>query len=134
MALLTWNEGLSVKVSQFDREHQELVNLINKLHDAMKEGQGKQVIGSVLNGLISYTKAHFAAEERLMKAHGYPLYEKHKREHNHLTSDRAGFSEGVPGGKRAAQPDGDEFSQGLADRAHTGGGPGVWAVPERERD
>jgi hemerythrin len=94
MALLTWNEGLSVKVSQFDREHQELVNLINKLHDAMKEGQGKQVIGSVLNGLISYTKAHFAAEERLMKAHGYPLYEKHKREHNHLTMTVLDFQKG----------------------------------------
>lgn len=85
MALLTWNEGLSVKVGQFDREHKELVNLINKLHDAMKAGQGKNAIGETLNGLIKYTREHFAAEERLMKLHGYPIYEKHKQEHNHLT-------------------------------------------------
>ena len=59
--------------------------MVNQLHDAMKDGKGKQVIGDVLNGLINYTKNHFAAEERLMKAHGYPDYEKHKKEHNQLT-------------------------------------------------
>ncbi|MRR34242.1 bacteriohemerythrin [bacterium] len=94
MALLTWNEKLSVQVGQFDREHQELVNLINKLHDAMKAGQGKQVVGDVLKALISYTKNHFAAEERLMKAHGYPAYENHKKEHNQLTLTVLDFQKG----------------------------------------
>jgi hemerythrin len=94
MALLTWSEKLSVQVGQFDREHQELVNLINKLHDAMKAGQGKQVVGDVLKGLISYTQKHFAAEEKLMKTHGYPAYEKHKKEHNQLTMTVLDFQKG----------------------------------------
>lgn len=85
MALLTWSERFSVNVRQFDEEHKQLMNLINQLHDAMKAGQGKQVIGDILNGLIAYTHKHFAAEDRLMKAHGYPDYENHKKEHNQLT-------------------------------------------------
>ena len=85
MALIAWNDKLSVQVRQFDDEHKKLIVMVNQLHDAMKEGKGKQVIGDVLNGLINYTKNHFAAEEQLMKAHGYPEYEKHKKEHNQLT-------------------------------------------------
>lgn len=85
MALLTWSERFSVQVGQFDEEHRQLMNYINQLHDAMKSGQGKQVIGDVLNGLIQYTQNHFAAEERLMKAHGYSDYQNHKKEHNQLT-------------------------------------------------
>ena len=85
MALISWSDKLSVQVRQFDEEHKKLIEMVNQLHDAMKEGKGKQVIGDVLNGLISYTKNHFAAEEQLMKAHGYADYEKHKKEHNQLT-------------------------------------------------
>lgn len=98
MALLTWSEKYSVKVRQFDEEHKQLMNLINQLHDAMKAGQGKQVVGDVLDGLIRYTQKHFAAEDRLMKAHGFPGYENHKKEHNQLTLTvlelQKGFSEG----------------------------------------
>ncbi len=84
MALLTWNDGFSVKVSQFDAEHKKLIHLINQLHDAMKVGKGGEVTGQVLQSLIDYTGSHFAAEERLMKLHNYPDYERHKKEHNLL--------------------------------------------------
>jgi len=94
MALLTWSEKFSVQVAQFDTEHKELVNFINRLHDAMKAGQGKQVIGDVLQGLINYTRNHFAAEEKLMKAHAYPAYENHKKEHNQLTMTVLDFQKG----------------------------------------
>ncbi len=84
MALLTWNETYSVKIKKFDDQHRKLIDLINQLHDAMLVGKGKDVMGSVLNSLVDYTKTHFAAEETLMKLHGYPDYEQHKKEHNVL--------------------------------------------------
>lgn len=84
MALLDWNDSYSVKVRQFDNEHKKLIELINQLHDAMKVGKGKEVMGEVLNSLIAYTRTHFAAEEAMMKLHGYPGYEQHKMEHNLL--------------------------------------------------
>ena len=84
MALLAWNDDYSVKVRKFDDEHKKLIDLINQLHDAMKIGQGGQLIGKVLQSLIDYTSTHFAAEEAIMKLHSYPGYEQHKKEHNLL--------------------------------------------------
>lgn len=84
MALITWSPSLSVNVKQFDDQHKKLIDLINKLHDAMKEGKGKDILGDILQSLIEYTKTHFAAEERLMQQHNYGEYEKHKKEHNLL--------------------------------------------------
>jgi len=98
MALITWNDKFSVRVSRFDEEHKQLMNLINQLHDAMKTGQGKQVIGDVLQGLISYTQNHFASEEKLMKGHSYPGYESHKKEHNQLTMTVLDFQKGFASG------------------------------------
>jgi hemerythrin len=85
MALITWNEGFSVKVKQFDDQHKKLIDMVNELHDAMKIGKGKDVLEKILAGLIQYTNTHFANEERLMKLHDYPDYEQHKKEHNLLT-------------------------------------------------
>lgn len=84
MSLVTWNTNYSVNVKQFDDQHMKLVDLVNKLHDAMKVGKGSEVIGDVLKSLVAYTQNHFADEERLMKQHGYPDYENHKKEHNQL--------------------------------------------------
>ena len=84
MALITWNDGYSVKVKQFDEQHKKLIDMVNDLHDAMKVGKGKEILEKILAALIQYTGTHFANEERLMKLHNYPGYEQHKKEHNLL--------------------------------------------------
>lgn len=84
MALLTWHDSYSVKVKQFDNEHNKLIDLINQLHDAMKVGKGKEAVEVVLTALLGYTKTHFAAEEAMMRLYDYPDYERHKKEHNQL--------------------------------------------------
>ncbi|HEU0264647.1 MAG TPA: bacteriohemerythrin, partial [Geobacterales bacterium] len=84
MALLTWNDSYSVKISLFDDQHKKLIDMINDLHDAMKVGKGKEAMGVVLGRLADYTGNHFAAEEQKMKEHAFPGYEEHKKEHNLL--------------------------------------------------
>jgi hemerythrin len=84
MALLTWSAKYSVQVKQFDEQHRKLIEIVNNLHDAMKVGKGKEVLGKVLDSLIAYTRDHFNEEERLMRANGFPGYEEHKKEHNLL--------------------------------------------------
>ncbi|ABB33335.1 hemerythrin-like metal-binding protein [Geobacter metallireducens RCH3] len=84
MALITWNDSLSVKVKQFDDQHKKLVEMLNQLFDAMKAGKGSLVVGDILKQLIAYTQTHFAAEERLMTQYGYADLEIHKKEHNAL--------------------------------------------------
>ena len=56
MALFEWKEDYSVSVKQFDGDHQKLFSLVNELNDAMAQGQGRLVIGSVLQQLLQYTR------------------------------------------------------------------------------
>jgi len=81
MSLMTWNSSLSVKVQLFDDQHIKLVAMVNDLYDAMKEGNGNEVLGKILQGLIGYTSSHFSDENRLMVANAYPDAAAHKAEH-----------------------------------------------------
>lgn len=98
MALINWNDSYSVKVKEMDEQHKKLIEMINQLHDAMKVGKGKEVIGNVLTALTDYTRKHFTLEETLMKIHGYPGYEDQKKAHNIMVTQvvniQKKFSEG----------------------------------------
>ena len=93
MAMMDWNDSLKVGHSSIDRDHKILVGLINALGDAMSTGQGGNVCGGVLDELISYTKTHFAMEERLMSLHGYPAAPAHRAEHTKLVQDVVAFQD-----------------------------------------
>ncbi|WP_446012052.1 bacteriohemerythrin [Candidatus Electrothrix sp.] len=81
MSLIKWNDSFSVNVSRIDREHKKLVEMVNELTDAMKEGHGKDVLGEILDGLIAYTASHFQTEENYFQQVKYPGAAEHKKEH-----------------------------------------------------
>jgi hemerythrin len=81
MALMEWNDKLSVGVDMIDGDHKRLVAMVNELHDAVRAARGKDVMGKVLDGLIEYTKTHFGREEAEMKKFNYPKAADHLREH-----------------------------------------------------
>ena len=91
MPFLDWKEELSVNVKMFDDQHKKLISLLNSIYDAMKKGEGKKVMGSVLDELVDYTKNHFSAEERTMTQFKFPGYEKHLKEHKDLTAQVLDF-------------------------------------------
>ena len=84
MALMAWSPAFSVKIKKFDDQHMKLVAMVNELHDAMKEGKGHEILGNILNGLITYTATHFADEEKLLAQHYYPELAQHKAIHAEL--------------------------------------------------
>lgn len=86
MPLFQWTETYSVSVSAFDNQHKVLVDLINKLFDAMKEGRGKDVLSKIFDDLIDYTVIHFQTEEKLFKENHYPDETAHKNAHEALTT------------------------------------------------
>nr|MBS0021810.1 hemerythrin family protein [Gammaproteobacteria bacterium] len=98
MAFIVWDEQHSVRVRQIDDEHKGMITLLNELNDAMKQRKGREEIARILSKLIVYTKAHFAAEERLMRDHDYAGYLRHKAEHERLLHEisvlEKRFSEG----------------------------------------
>jgi len=91
MPLFVWKDQYSVKVKDMDDQHIVLINLINDLHEAMKEGKGKQIQGKILDELIKYTKVHFSAEEELMQQNNYPGINEQKKQHEIFVSKMKGF-------------------------------------------
>lgn len=84
MALVEWKDSLSVKIMDIDKQHQELLRIINELHEAMKSGKAKSVLDDIINRLIGYTKSHFKVEERLFLLYKYPEAEEHMDEHENF--------------------------------------------------
>jgi hemerythrin-like metal-binding protein len=85
MPLMTWTDKMSVGVKVLDDDHKRLMALINDLHDGLKAGHGKEALGKILDGLVNYTKSHFAREEQFFSKTGYPNSHTHKKEHDDLT-------------------------------------------------
>jgi hemerythrin len=84
--LFPWCEKYQVGIGFVDTQHKQLVDIINHLHWGMIAGQGKVAVGKTLEELIRYTKAHFAAEEKVLDSCGYPEFPAHHTEHERLTS------------------------------------------------
>jgi hemerythrin len=99
MAIIEWSDELSVHVRQIDREHQQLVELINNLHEAMKARAGKETVGIAIDCLVKYTEFHFGAEEVLMTKHGYLNATTHRAEHRAFVSKTQEFAKGYATGK-----------------------------------
>lgn len=76
----SWDESYSVGNEMIDAQHQHLFSLVNALGDEITEQAVKQVIME----LYKYTRIHFTAEERLMRAGAFPLLSEHKLLHDNL--------------------------------------------------
>lgn len=81
MESFRWSNSYSVNVKAIDDQHMELIDIINRLHEAMLKNKSKLIMGDILKQLIEYTNNHFTYEERLLEAHEYPSLTEHKRVH-----------------------------------------------------
>jgi len=100
MAIISWNDTLSVRVKEIDIQHQRLVELVNKLHDSMKAGKGNDVLGPILSDLVKYTVFHFSTEEKYFQKFGYPEFQQHKKQHDDLTNKAKALKTSFEQGKQ----------------------------------
>jgi len=84
MPIMEWNQTMSVGIESIDREHKQLVAMLNELYDGVQAGNGKETLARILDGLILYTRVHFSNEEGYFAKTGYAEAEPHKREHEKL--------------------------------------------------
>ncbi|MBF0186738.1 MAG: bacteriohemerythrin [Magnetococcales bacterium] len=79
--LIYWEDSLDVGVRQLNDDHNLLIDIVNELHAAMRDGLGKAKMGQILRRLTEFTESHFATEEALMHRHGYGRLAEQKAEH-----------------------------------------------------
>ena len=99
MPLIQWNDSYSVKVAEIDQQHKKLIAMINDLFAAMQQGKGKDVLGTILNGLVAYTGTHFTTEEQYFDRFGYPETVAHKKEHANFVAKVMDFKKSFDAGQ-----------------------------------
>ena len=99
MPIATWRDEYSVNVEEIDLQHQKLLELVNGLHTAVESRIDKEELRGQLIKLVEFTREHFATEERLMEAHGYPDSNQHHEEHRLLLQHMDDLVAGVSSGK-----------------------------------
>ena len=101
MSLIQWNDSLIVNIAEIDSQHKRLVEMINDLYEAMRQGKGKEITGDVVKGLVAYASSHFKLEEKYFAQFNYPDSANHKSEHNafvkRITDFQEKFNKGTMG-------------------------------------
>ena len=82
--LIQWSDQFSVNIQEIDEQHKVLVDLLNQLHNAIREHHGRATSREILNRLAEYTRTHFLLEESLMRLTHYPGFDIHKKQHQEL--------------------------------------------------
>ena len=81
-----WQQEYNTGNSQVDRQHQQLFEIVNALHDAVVTKKNVYTIQELLEALANHTIEHFQTEEALMMRVDYPDYDRHKQTHDGLLS------------------------------------------------
>lgn len=87
MSLIHWKDEYSVGVPAVDHEHEELIDTINKLHDAMQAAADHDHVVEALGEIYAQISAHFALEEKVMRDAHYRAYPEHKLDHETLLDE-----------------------------------------------
>ena len=101
MALIQWDNSMSVGVASLDAQHQKLIDIINTLHTAMRSGHGKEVVVRTLVELKEYTRIHFADEERLLKLYQFPALQDQIDRHKWFVEKLTSFQRATEAGELA---------------------------------
>jgi NNP family nitrate/nitrite transporter-like MFS transporter len=93
--LISWNEEFSVGVEAIDREHTQMLSLINQIDEVIQDGGVYEQFAPQLTELMQYTSNHFAHEEKLLEKNHCPDIDRHKKSHVRLLQELSRWQEKV---------------------------------------
>jgi len=82
--MLEWTPEYSLHVPAIDREHRLVFDFVNRLHQAMLDGKGKDILKPLFGEVVQYAASHFVHEEKLMADIHYPGILEHAQQHSAL--------------------------------------------------
>ena len=91
MEKIIWKDEFSVGVDQFDRQHQHLFEIINKLATQPNTGPDLHLATETLKEMFDYAQEHFTDEEELMRQYDYPEIENQLQQHAYFRKITAEF-------------------------------------------
>jgi hemerythrin len=84
MALVAWDDSLSIGVKMFDDEHKDLIAVVNELYAAYAREAGQYELEGLCDRLIEHVVMHFRHEEMYFGDWQYPDSDEHTASHRRL--------------------------------------------------
>lgn len=82
----------SMGFPSLDEDHASFLAILDRLQDALREGQGDEALPALLDTLAVYAKQHFHREELLMELVDYPEKSAHNGAHASLLRSLEGLA------------------------------------------
>ncbi|MDG0815249.1 bacteriohemerythrin [Bdellovibrio svalbardensis] len=80
-----WDQQkLTTHVDAMDREHQKLIDIMNRLYERHEAKATKPELQSIVRELVSWTVTHFEHEEKFFDTLAYSQASVHKKIHKDL--------------------------------------------------
>jgi hemerythrin-like metal-binding protein len=98
-ALILCGPHLRTGIGIIDEEHQQLIDMLNRLFTAKSEGKSNIILGYLLDDLAKCTVKHFNHEETLMRQYEYVDAAHHIEEHNKLIAELMAFKAKLESGE-----------------------------------
>jgi hemerythrin len=97
-----FDSRFAVGIDQVDREHQKLFEIAGRVHDCLTadSATATDAARAAVAELLDYTETHFASEEKLMEAAGFPELEVHRSLHRGLIAQARDMEMRVELGER----------------------------------
>jgi hemerythrin-like metal-binding protein len=96
---MEWTAALEVGYPVIDKQHRELVAILNDVVANMNKPDAQAALLKAFDKLANYTIMHFRTEEMLMAQHRYPGAEAHKRMHADLVKQVGDLQRDLKAGK-----------------------------------
>lgn len=87
---MRWDNTLSTGIEAIDDQHKKIIEYINELESALRDGN-PTVVGSIIENMVDYTINHFSFEEALMEQADYEHLKEHKLVHEAFTQEMLEF-------------------------------------------
>ncbi len=97
MRLLDWKQEYCLGIDAVDHDHRDLIETINRLHEAYDDPIHPHDAATVLRAVITVVGEHFAEEETVMRARAYAGLAAHKQDHDLLLDALRDLAEAFEG-------------------------------------
>jgi hemerythrin len=87
--IVVWDNKYATRIEKIDSQHKHLFDLTNRLYNACFDNDDvlETKFKEAMKQMVEYVRFHFDAEQKFLKAIGYPDYQNHKKQHDSLVQD-----------------------------------------------
>lgn len=78
---IVWSSDFSVGVREFDRQHRQIIDVINRLLATRDTAPHSEAVSDALDQLTRFANEHFRDEEAFLTARNYSLLEEQRASH-----------------------------------------------------